>query len=194
MRAAGLSGLVTRRKRGRRSASRASGSPNDLGGRDFSSAVPNRVWCADLKQIPTSEGVLYLGSVLHCFSRRIVGWSMRSDMKAELVRGALEMACARRRPEPGLVHHSDQSSQADSSGPRNASIRRVAMGAARCRASCGAASDAATTRRQQHADRYWFPSAASKTARGLSRSSWSTCSAARPCRRSRGAKCSSVWW
>jgi putative transposase len=49
--------------------------------------------------------------VLDCFSRRVVGWSMRADMPAELVVDALEMAVARRQPEPGLVHHSDQRSQ-----------------------------------------------------------------------------------
>jgi putative transposase len=61
----------------------------------------------------TWEGKLYLASVLDCFSRRVVGWSMRADMPAELVVDALEMAVARRRPAPGLVHHSDQGSQAE---------------------------------------------------------------------------------
>jgi putative transposase len=49
--------------------------------------------------------------VLDCFSRRVVGWAMRDEMPAELVVDALEMALARRRPAPGLVHHSDQGSQ-----------------------------------------------------------------------------------
>jgi transposase InsO family protein len=63
------------------------------------------------KEIPTWEGKLYLASVLDCFSRKVVGWSMRDNMEAELVVDALEMAVARRRPGPGLVHHSDQGSQ-----------------------------------------------------------------------------------
>src|SRR5919198_198206 len=73
--------------------------------------APNRLRCADIKEIPTWEGKLYLASVLDCFSRRVVGWSMRDNMEAELVVDALEMAVARRRPEPGLIHHSDQGSQ-----------------------------------------------------------------------------------
>jgi len=48
---------------------------------------------------------------MDCYSRRIVGWSMRPDLEADLVVDALEMAIARRRPKPGLVHHSDQGSQ-----------------------------------------------------------------------------------
>ena len=79
----------------------------DLVGRDFQPAAPNQLWCADLKQIPTDEGVLHLASVLDCFSRRIVGWQMGPVADAELVAGALEMAVARRRPGDGLVHHSD---------------------------------------------------------------------------------------
>jgi putative transposase len=49
--------------------------------------------------------------VLDCYSRRVVGWSMRADMPAELAVDALEMAVERREPGPGLVHHSDQGSQ-----------------------------------------------------------------------------------
>jgi putative transposase len=67
--------------------------------------------CADIKEIPTWEGKLYLASVLDCFSRRVVGWSIRDDMKAELVVEALEMAVARRRPQGQLIYHSDQGAQ-----------------------------------------------------------------------------------
>ena len=49
--------------------------------------------------------------MLDCFSRKVVGWSMRDSMEAGLVVDALEMAVARRRPAPGLIHHSDQGSQ-----------------------------------------------------------------------------------
>ena len=72
---------------------------------------PNQLWVADIKYIPTAAGWLYLAAVVDCFSRRVVGWSMRDDLRAELVVDALEMAVTRRRPRPGLVHHSDQGSQ-----------------------------------------------------------------------------------
>jgi hypothetical protein len=42
---------------------------------------------------------------------------MRADMQAELVVDALEMAVARRRPRPGLVHHSDQGGQPEFKRP-----------------------------------------------------------------------------
>lgn len=59
----------------------------------------------------TWEGWLYLAAVQDAYSRRIVGWAMTEHMRTELVADALQMAVHRRRPEPGLVHHSDQGSQ-----------------------------------------------------------------------------------
>jgi putative transposase len=99
MRREGISGLVP--KRFRRTTIRVPGVR----------VAENRLWCADIKYVRTWQGWLYLGAVMDCYSRRIVGWSMRPDLEAELVVDALEMAIARRRPAPGLVHHSDQGSQ-----------------------------------------------------------------------------------
>jgi putative transposase len=111
MRAAGLSGYVKRRKG--KTTIRVSGVrvASDLVGRDFNPVAPNRLWASDIKYVSTWEGTLYLASVLDCFSRRVVGWSMRDDLQAELVVDALEMAISRRRPAGELVHHSDQGSQ-----------------------------------------------------------------------------------
>jgi putative transposase len=83
----------------------------DLVGRDFAPSAPNQLWVADIKYVPTAAGWLYLAAVVDCFSRRVVGWSMRDDLRAELVVDALEMAVARRQPRAGLIHHSDQGSQ-----------------------------------------------------------------------------------
>ena len=66
---------------------------------------------ADISYVPTGEGWLYLATILDCCSRRVVGWSMATHLRTELVVDALDMATARRRPAPGLVHHSDQGSQ-----------------------------------------------------------------------------------
>lgn len=83
----------------------------DLVKRDFQPDGPNELWCSDMKQIPTGEGVLHLASVLDCFSRRIVGWAMGPVADAELVARALEMGVARRRPGEGLIHHADRGCQ-----------------------------------------------------------------------------------
>jgi putative transposase len=110
MRQAGLSGLV-KKKRGRTTI-RVPGvrTAPDLVERDFASSEPNRLWCADITYVRTWEGWLYLAAVMDCYSRRIVGWAMADHLRAELVVEALEMAVARRRPGPGLVHHSDAGS------------------------------------------------------------------------------------
>jgi putative transposase len=111
MREAGISGLVPR-KRGRTTI-RVPGVrvADDLVKRDFRPAGPNVLWVADITYLRSWEGWVYLAAVQDAFSRRIVGWAMAEHMKAELVTDALQMALARRRPEAGLIHHSDQGSQ-----------------------------------------------------------------------------------
>jgi putative transposase len=66
---------------------------------------------ADLTEIATWEGKLYLAVVVDAYSRRCVGWAMAEHMRAELVVEALEMAIWHRRPDAGLVHHSDRGGQ-----------------------------------------------------------------------------------
>jgi putative transposase len=111
MRAAAISGLVER-KRGRTTI-RVPGVrvADDLVQRDFRPAGPDVLWVADITYLRTWEGWLYLAAVQDAYSRRIVGWSMADHMRAELVVDALHMALHRRRPGPGLVHHTDQGSQ-----------------------------------------------------------------------------------
>lgn len=84
--------------------------PNRLG-QDFTAKVPNRVWVSDITYIWTEEGWLYLAAVLDLYSRSVVGWAMAERMTRELVVSALTMAVWRRRPEPGVVVHSDRGSQ-----------------------------------------------------------------------------------
>jgi putative transposase len=111
MRRAAITGMVTR-KRGRTTI-RVPGVRvcEDLVDRAFLAAAPNRLWVADITYLRTWEGWLYLVAVQDVFSRRIVGWSMADHMRTELVTDALQMALAQRRPDPGLIWHSDQGSQ-----------------------------------------------------------------------------------
>lgn len=76
--------------------------------RDFTAARPNRVWVTDVTFVPTRRGWLYVAVMTDLFSRRVVGWSMGSRLDQQLVIDALRMALEQRRPEPGLIHHSDQ--------------------------------------------------------------------------------------
>ena len=84
--------------------------PNRLN-QDFSAPAPNRKWVSDFTYIETGEGWLYLAVVLDLFSRRVIGWAMSETMDTALVETALRMALLGRRPEAGLLHHSDQGSQ-----------------------------------------------------------------------------------
>ena len=82
----------------------------DLVDRDFSAASGDRLWVADITYVRTWMGFLYLAVVLDAWSRRVVGWSMATHLRTELVLDALNMASWQRRPR-GVVHHSDQGSQ-----------------------------------------------------------------------------------
>jgi transposase InsO family protein len=90
--------------------------PNLLN-RSFTVAAPNRVWAGDMTYIQTAEGWLFLAVVVDLFSRRIVGWSLRRDMRSELVVDALRMAWLQRSPDAKseLIFHSDRGSQYASS-------------------------------------------------------------------------------
>ena len=79
--------------------------------RRFAAAGPNSKWVADLTYVPTGEGWLFVAVVLDLFSRRVVGWSMSSQMTSQLVIDALLMAVWRRGKPRELLHHSDQGSQ-----------------------------------------------------------------------------------
>jgi len=79
--------------------------------RNFTAAVPNQKWVADITYIPTYQGWLYLACVMDLYSRRIVGWAMSEHIDSALVISAMKMALSRRRPETDLLHHSDRGSQ-----------------------------------------------------------------------------------
>ena len=79
--------------------------------RQFDVAAPNQVYVGDITYIWTQEGWLYLAVVIDLFSRKVVGWSMGSRMKAKLVCDALRMAIWQHQPQRGLIVHSDRGSQ-----------------------------------------------------------------------------------
>jgi putative transposase len=79
--------------------------------RQFTAERPNQKWIAAFTYIWTAEGWLYVAAVIDLFSRRVVGWSMKAEMNAQLVADALVMAIWRRGKPDALLHHSDQGSQ-----------------------------------------------------------------------------------
>jgi putative transposase len=111
MREAKISGLVKRRRGKTTISVPGVRTASDLVERDFNPQAPDRLWTADITYIRTWEGWLYLASIIDCYSRKIVGWSMADHLRHKLVIDALNMAVDRRRPGRGLIHHSDQGSQ-----------------------------------------------------------------------------------
>ena len=85
--------------------------PSNILDRQIEAERPNQKWIADFTYIWTDEGWLNVSAVIDLFSRRVVGWSMRAGMTAELVAGVLLMAVWRRGKPNELLHRSDQGSR-----------------------------------------------------------------------------------
>jgi transposase InsO family protein len=107
-------GLAARRRRAFRVTTQSRHThpvaPNRLA-RQFTAPVPDRVWVTDITYLATVEGWLYLAVVVDLFSRRVVGWATSDRLGEGVALEALGMGLARRRPPPGLLHHSDRGSQ-----------------------------------------------------------------------------------
>jgi putative transposase len=110
MRQAGLRGVCRRRFVTTTVRSEDGRPAPDLVRREFVADDVNRLWVADITYVPTRAGFCYLAVVLDVFSRRIVGWAMKSHMETSLVLDALTMAIRQRQPTD-VIHHSDQGSQ-----------------------------------------------------------------------------------
>ena len=113
MRDAALVGVHRRRRRQpvARPVLRGATTAPDLVRRRFRASAPDRLWVADITELPTGEGALYLAAILDAFSRACIGWSMAHHLRTALVLDALDAAIARRRPSPGVIHHSDRGTQ-----------------------------------------------------------------------------------
>jgi transposase InsO family protein len=83
----------------------------NLLGQNFTASRPDEAWVGDITYIWTLEGWVYLAVLLDLYSRRVVGWAMRKSLNRELAIAALSQAILRRRPAPGLLHHTDRGSQ-----------------------------------------------------------------------------------
>lgn len=83
----------------------------NLIGQRFETTAPNQVWVTDITYIPTEEGWVYLAGHKDIHTKEIVGYAMDSRMTMELVSKSLYRAVAMKRPDSGLIHHSDRGRQ-----------------------------------------------------------------------------------
>lgn len=109
-----LAGLATRRVRRFRvivEHHQLSPPASNLLQQRFVTTALHRVWVGDFTMVATRAGWLYLAVLLDLYSRRVIGWAMRSTPDQQLTLDALAMAVRQRRVRPGLIHHSDQGAQ-----------------------------------------------------------------------------------
>lgn len=111
MRLAGLQGRRRRRfKITTQSRHNLPVAPNRLS-RNFMATAPNQKWVTDITYVRTGQGWLFLAAILDLYARLVVGWAIESYLTDLLTLKALQMALSRRRPLPGLLHHSDRGRQ-----------------------------------------------------------------------------------
>jgi len=72
--------------------------------------APDQVWVADMTQIRTASGAVYMAALIDLFSRKVLAWALSRNPDTRLALQCLEKALEARRPEPGWLHHSDQGS------------------------------------------------------------------------------------
>lgn len=111
MRLGGLAGRSWRSAKAARRAATVCLVADNLLDRRFRPDEPDQVWVADITQLATRQGPLYLAVIIDLYARRVVGHATAAHMHTELPLEALRMAVGQRRPPPGLLHHSDQGSQ-----------------------------------------------------------------------------------
>jgi putative transposase len=109
MREEGLRGKVRRRWKALGGPKAGPASENLLK-REFTAPAPNTFWVVDTTYLKAGSRYLFLAVVLDLFSRAIVGWALSAVNDTKLTTAALNDAVAKRKPNPGLVHHSDQGS------------------------------------------------------------------------------------
>jgi putative transposase len=111
MRSLGLFARMRRRFRVTTKANPAHAPASNVLDRRFEASKPNERWVTDITYVWTDEGWCYLAAIIDLFSRAVVGWSVDATLSTTLPLAALEMANKRRRPAPGLLHHSDRGCQ-----------------------------------------------------------------------------------
>jgi putative transposase len=110
MREAGIRGVCRRKSRRTTIRSKTTSQVPDRVKREFQADGPDQLWVADVTYIPTWAGFLFLAVVIDVWSRKVIGWSMATHMRTELVMNALNMAITTRQPGD-VIHHSDHGSQ-----------------------------------------------------------------------------------
>lgn len=111
MREMGLQGAVRGRKFKTTIPDESAVRPSDLVDRDFTATRPNELWVADLTNVATWRGFVYVAFVIDVFARTIVGWRASGSLRTDLALDALEQALHARPDTDDLVHHSDRGVQ-----------------------------------------------------------------------------------
>ncbi len=104
--------------------------------RNFRRTKMNEVWAGDITYLWTKKGWVYLAVVMDLYSRKVIGWSMKDNIRDELVKDSFEMAIENRGGEIPEIYHSDQGSQYSAQSFQNELIARGVKGSMSSKGCC----------------------------------------------------------
>ena len=110
MRADGLRGRVVRVYRGKAGVHRwYNRQLNHV--RRTQATRPNQIWVSDMTYLAVGGRWWYLVVVLDQCSRRVLAWRLAPTRDSHVTRAVLDAALRRRRPDAGLIFHTDRGSE-----------------------------------------------------------------------------------
>jgi transposase InsO family protein len=80
----------------------------DLVCRHFTATAPGTKMVADITYIPTWEGWVYLATVIDCYSKKVIAFTMDDNYQTPLITTAIRRASHNQRLVPGAIFHTDR--------------------------------------------------------------------------------------
>jgi len=111
LKANGLEAKAGRKRKHRNIKTKAEFESRNLVIAKFEIKKANKLWCADITEMEIYRRKIYISGIIDVGSRRLVGWSIATHQRQEIVQNAIEMAYYRCKPKAGIVFHSDRGCQ-----------------------------------------------------------------------------------
>jgi transposase InsO family protein len=107
----GIVATTKGKHRNAQAAKNTKGFTDNILNRDFTASKPNQKWVSDTTFLSTSQGWLYLATVIDLYSMKVIAWSIGKRNYTALVKQVLSMAVRRKETKKTVLLHSDQGSQ-----------------------------------------------------------------------------------
>ena len=77
----------------------------------FHTGQPNQIWVSDITAFKFGDKYYYLCAIIDLFSRKIISYRISQNSNTQLLTKTFKQAYSERKPERGLMFHSDRGTQ-----------------------------------------------------------------------------------